>query len=76
MELRKIHFGDSGVEGCNDQRFSLLCTSNHFGFTFVGCKTGECTCTIIDNVQNVLLQNVSLDLYLNEGLISDVSHFR
>ena len=41
MELRKIHFGDSGVEGCKDQRFSLLCTSNRFGFTFVGCKTGE-----------------------------------
>ncbi len=40
VELRKISFGDSGVENCNDQRFSLLCTSNHFGLTFVGCKTG------------------------------------
>ena len=40
-ELRKIDFGDPGVEGCNDQRFSLLCTSNYFGLTFVACKTGE-----------------------------------
>ena len=39
-ELRKIDFGDAGVNG-RDERFSLLCTSNHFGLTFVGCKTGQ-----------------------------------
>lgn len=37
-QLRKVSVGDTGVAGT--VRCSLLCSSNEFGLTFVGCSKG------------------------------------
>jgi nuclear pore complex protein Nup214 len=66
-QLRKVRVGDAVVGGASQGRCSLICTSNRFGMTFFGCKSGvyafkTSVLHTVDQDEDLGPQNVMADI--------------